>query len=194
MTPVSLQRPQVHPDLDPEGLVERFGDRIYALARRLVGNAADAEDVTQTVLVKLVEKAPTYRGEGAPMGWIYRITMNEAREHFRRRRRRPATGLDLEALAEGGGPAPRAPTVSLPAEPADAADVRTRVRAAVNRLPDGYREAVVLADLQGLGYREAAQLMNLDVNAFRTRLHRARLKLRGALGRLHRPGPAHAAA
>ena len=56
-----------------------------------------------------------------------------------------------------------------------------RVRAAIQELPDGYREAVVLVDLEGLGYPEAAKLLGLHINAFKTRLHRARMFLRNRL-------------
>jgi len=62
-----------------------------------------------------------------------------------------------------------------------AEEVETRVREAIEELPDGYREAVVLVDMEGLAYPEAAKLLSLHLNAFKTRLHRARLHLRNRL-------------
>ena len=80
--------------LDPERLVELYGERIYQIAFRMTGKTADAEDVAQNTLLKILRKRDSFRGDSDPMGWIYRITMNEARELHRRRKRRPAVSLD----------------------------------------------------------------------------------------------------
>jgi RNA polymerase sigma-70 factor, ECF subfamily len=170
--------------LAPALLVERYGERMYRLARRLTGNDADAEDVTQATLVKLLQRGADFRGESDPFGWIYRIVMNEAREIHRRRARRPAVSLDalpLEVREDGHfartfRSLPMAPDAGPVAE-----EVERRVREAIEELPDGYREAVVLVDLEGLGYPEASKLLGLHLNAFKTRLHRARMHLRNRL-------------
>ena len=171
--------------LDPDLLLERYGERIYRLARRMTNSDADAEDVMQNTLIKILRKAESYRGESDPMGWIYRITMNEAREVHRKRKRRPAVSLD--SLPVDFDESNHAVGVSdigkRPDKEAMASEIDDRVREAIAELPDGYREAVVLYDLEGVPYTDAAELMGLSLGGFKTRLHRARLHLRNVLER-----------
>jgi len=169
--------------LDPNLLVERYGERIYRLARRMSNNDADAEDVMQNTLIKILRKASTYRGDSDPMGWIYRITMNEAREIHRKRKRKPSVSLDSMPVEFDGSSHPIGITdISMrPERAAMAGEIEAAVRAAIDELPDGYREAVVLYDLEGVPYQEASDLMELTLGGFKTRLHRARLHLRRRL-------------
>ena len=169
--------------LNPDTLVERFGERIYRLARRMTNSAADAEDVMQNTLLKVLRKAGSFRGDSDPMGWIYRITMNEAREIHRKLKRRPTVSLD--ALPLDFDETAHATGVTdfsrRPERWAMATEIEERVQEAIQELPDGYREAVVLYDIEGLTYQEAADLMELTLGGFKTRLHRARLHLRRRL-------------
>ncbi len=171
-----------HP-LRPESLVDRYGERIYRIARRMMGNDADAEDVTQSTLLKLLEKASSFRGESDPMGWIYRITMNEARETYRRRGRRPAVSLDALPIDfdHTSHPVGLSDFSGRPDAKVYSGEIETRVNEAIQELPDGYREAVILMDLEGLSYKESAEAMDLSLGGFKTRLHRARLHLRRRL-------------
>lgn len=173
--------------LDPERLVDRYGERIYQIAYRMTGKAADAEDVAQNTLLKILRKRDSFRGDSDPMGWIYRITMNEARELHRRRKRRPTVSLDQLPIdfdetnhTVGIQAIPTSPTAGV-----EAREVEEVIREAIQELPDGYREAVVLLDLEGLSYKQAAELMGLTLGGFKTRLHRARLHLRNRLQDLH---------
>lgn len=169
--------------LQPDLLVERYGERIFRVARRMMGSDADAEDVTQNVLLKVLRRGDSYRGESDPMGWIYRITLNESRELYRRRGRRPAVSLD--ALPIDFDDASHAVGVRDFSTRPDKAllrrEVEARVNEAIQELPDGYREAVILMDLEGLSYKSAAEVMGLTLGGFKTRLHRARLHLRRRL-------------
>ncbi len=168
--------------LAPEALVDRYGERVFRLARRMTHNDADAEDVTQNVLMKVFEKADAFRGDSDPMGWIYRITVNEAREHHRRRGRRPAVSLDALSAEVHDDHLVGVTDFSVrPERRAMAAEIDEVVRQAIQELPDGYREPVVLMDLEGLSYKAAAEVLGLTVGAFKTRLHRARLHLRRRL-------------
>ena len=170
--------------LHPDTLVDRYGERIYQIAYRMTGNQADAEDVAQNTLVKVLQKAGSFRAESDPMGWIYRIAMNEARELFRRRKRRPAVSLDAVPVEFGPDLMPPLGIKEIPKRPHDgpiASEIDARVGQAIQELPDGFREAVVLVDLEGLSYVDAAELMDLTLGGFKTRLHRARLHLRNRL-------------
>lgn len=173
--------------LDPERLVDRYGERIYQIAYRMTGKAADAEDVTQNTLLKILRKRDSFRGDSDPMGWIYRITMNEARELHRRRKRRPSVSLDQLPIDFDDSTHPVG-IQAIPSNPlagAQAREVEEVIREAIQELPDGYREAVVLLDLEGLTYKQAAELMGLTLGGFKTRLHRARLHLRNRLQGLY---------
>jgi len=169
--------------LDPELLLSRYGERIYRLARRMTNSDADAEDAMQNTLIKILRKADSYRGESDPMGWIYRITLNEAREIHRKRKRRPAVSLDALPVDfdDTQHPMGLSNLSKRPDKAAMAGEIEARIRAAIDDLPDGYREAVILHDLEGVPYAEAAELMELSLGGFKTRLHRARLQLRRVL-------------
>src|ERR1700678_910791 len=71
--------------LTPERVFREFAPRIYHLARRMLGNDADAEDVTQDVLLQVVRKLDTFRGESAFATWLHRVTVNAALAHRRKR-------------------------------------------------------------------------------------------------------------
>ena len=172
--------------LAPDELVDRYGERMYRLAYRMTRNSSDAEDVTQNALLKVLRKRHTFRGEADPMGWIYRIVMNEAREIFRKRKRRPAVSLDALPVEfdDHTHPTGVRDFSARPDKGAIASETREAMLQAIDDLPDGYREAVVLMDLEGLSYKEAAEVMELTLGAFKTRLHRARLHLRTQLQHL----------
>ncbi len=169
--------------LNPETLVDRYGERIYRLARRMSNSEADAEDVMQNALIKILRNAASYRGESDPMGWIYRITLNEAREIHRKRKRRPAVSLDNLPVDfdETSHPIGVTDIAHRPERFAMSTEIDDRVRMAIDELPDGYREAVILHDLEGVPYQEAANLLDLTLGGFKTRLHRARMHLRRRL-------------
>lgn len=195
MGPWLLGRPRLSTDgafeaLAPDTLVDRYGERMYRLAYRITRNNADAEDVTQNALLKVLRKRHTFRGEADPMGWIYRIVLNEAREIFRKRKRRPAVSLDALPIEfdENSHPVGISDFSGRPDRDVIAEELREAMLEAVEELPDGYREAVILMDLEGLSYKDAAEVMELTLGAFKTRLHRARLHLRGRLQHLLEEG------
>ena len=178
-----MGRAQENDLLDPETLVEKYGERIYRVARRMTRSDADAEDVVQSTLLKVLQKSDTFRGDSDPMGWIYRITVNEARELHRRRGRRPAVSLDQLPVEFDGSAQPVGVTdfSQRPDKLLFQAEVDRVVNQAIQELPDGYRESVVLMDLEGLSYKDAAEVLGLTLGGFKTRLHRARLHLRRRL-------------
>src|SRR5438105_7526923 len=74
--------------LTPENVFREYAPRIYHIARRMLGNDADAEDVTQNVLLQVVRKLPSFRGESAFPTWLYRVTVNAALAYRRQRANR----------------------------------------------------------------------------------------------------------
>src|SRR5580765_2066154 len=91
--------------LTPELVFRGYAPRIYNLARRMLGNDADAEDVTQDVLLQVVRKLDTFRGESAFPTWLHRVTVNAALAHRRKRanRQQRQTHDPLDTLFEGAG-------------------------------------------------------------------------------------------
>lgn len=174
----------------PESVFRDYAPRIYTIARRVLGNDADAEDVTSEVLMQVVRKLHTFRGDSALPTWLHRITVNAALAHREKRanRQKRETGSwdeeTLEAIAAeepSGSKLPRPSDSMAPDDLALATEQRDIIERAIAKLPDGFRELYVLADVEGLPNAEIADILGLSVSAVKSRLHRARLRMRDLL-------------
>jgi RNA polymerase sigma-70 factor (ECF subfamily) len=170
---------------DPEAfatLVQRETRAVYQAAYRIVGRAADAEDVTQEAFVAAYRAIGTYRGDGSLRGWLLRIA---ARIAFRRvTQRRDAA--DLSAIGE---PA-LADRSSEPARAILAAERQRTIRDAIAELPDPYREVVALRFLGDLSLAEVAETTGRPLNTVKTHLRRGLERLRPALAQERELGAA----
>ncbi|MFI4935100.1 MAG: RNA polymerase sigma factor, partial [Caulobacterales bacterium] len=145
---------------------------------RMLGDAAEAEDVAQETFFKVWRYAARWRPGGAKFDtWLHRVALNLCYDRLRRRRETPTADPP-----ERPDPGP-APDRGLEAD-----DVGRRVRAALQGLPTRQREAIVLCHYQELGNIEAAGLMGVSVEALESLLSRGRRALRGALADLVEPG------
>ena len=162
-----------------------YGARIYQLAFRYMKNREDAEEVTQDVLLRVFRKIDAFRGDAALSSWIYRITFNTAMSRLRTLKyRRPAEVPEMVSRTEVGDP-------GTPREVADWSDLaddkvlrsemRARLVSALSQLPDIYRAAVLLRDVQGLSTVEASAVLGVKTQTLKSRLHRGRLILRERL-------------
>ena len=167
-----------------EEVFRDYAPRIYHLAWRMLGNEADAEDVTQDVLLQLVRKLDTFRGESAFPTWLHRITVNAALAHRRKRASREGHRVrdPLDSFLEDGTHASPIRNWSVPPEQ-EVLDRETRglIEKAIAELPEIYRDVYVLADVEGLSNAEIGEMLGLSVPAVKSRLHRARLLMRNAL-------------
>lgn len=173
-----------------EALVDRYGAWIHRVADRLLGDPRDAEEVTQDVLMTVVGKIGTFRGEAALSSWLYRIAANAAYERLRSRRSRAEVSLEPVLPVfddEGRHVHPIADWSSHLEDPAVTGEVRSALERAIGRLPDEYRVVLLLRDVEGLGNEEVANTLGLTVAAVKSRLHRARLVLRGELAQFFSP-------
>ena len=143
---------------------QEYGDTIYRVAFHALNNRADAEDVMQTVLLKLLEHREAFESEAHQKHWILRVAVNESRKVMRSFWRR--TSVPLEEWQEA-------------AAPEDAA--RTEVLEAVMALEPKYRVAVYLYYYEGLTVAETAAAMRANVSTVQTWLLRARARLRKEL-------------
>lgn len=181
-TPATVEHCSPAP-LSAEQVYHDYAPRVYHLARRMVSNDLDAEDVTQDVLLQVVRKLPTFRGESALPTWLHRITLNAALSLRRRRAVREEhriDGADL-LLEEQPTESPARPWTLGPDAQLIIQETRQLINRAIDRLPEKYRQVIVQADLEGRPNAEIAQELGLSLPALKSRLHRARLLLREAL-------------
>ena len=156
-----------------EQLLRRHYDRIYAVCRRITGNDADAADAAQESMIAIVRAIGRFDGRASFGTWAYRIATNASLDELRRRRRRPVTGL----------PAPDdvAPDPTGEAR-LDAVTERDALDAALARLPEEFRVAVVLRDVGDLDYAEIAEVLDVPAGTVRSRISRGRAILVERLG------------
>jgi RNA polymerase sigma-70 factor (ECF subfamily) len=158
-----------------EDVARDYGRFLYTVAYRLTGNADDARDVVQETLLRVRTGLRTYR-PGSMEGWLSRIATNVFLDEMRRRKRRPVERLPEEP--------DRVVPASVAADEALAgASISEDIQAAITRLPDDFRAAVVLSDVVGLSYAEIGEALDVPIGTVRSRIHRGRSMLRAALGR-----------
>jgi RNA polymerase sigma-70 factor, ECF subfamily len=168
--------------------VARYQDKVYRLARRLTGNAADADEALQDTFLQVYRKLSGFRGEARFSTWLYRVATNAALMQRRGRMRRPAESLEeyLPRFDRAGRHATDSDhsRAAQADELLDRARLAARAQAALARLPERYRTPFVLRDLEEMPTLEVARVLGLTAAAVRQRVHRARLMMRGYLGHL----------
>jgi RNA polymerase sigma-70 factor (ECF subfamily) len=168
-------------------IYRRYQQVVYRFGCSMTGSQTAAEDITQEVFVALFRDLAKYDADRASFTtYLYGVVRNLSRERLRRERR----FLSLEILGTHGS------TSSYSVDPTEAlegAELSARIRDALRKLPERYRELVVLCDLHGLSYADAALVVNISTPAVRSRLHRGRQLLRKYLSRLVQPARRRAA-
>ncbi len=155
-----------------ENIVEEYGDFVYNLTYRILGNHADAEDAAQDAFLAAYRNFHRFRGESKVSTWLYRIATNAALMKLRKDRNPRTltqTGYDelqLTSPLEG------------PEKLALNSELRQHLEERLELLPPNLKTAVVLRDVQGLSNEEAAEVLNISVSSLKARLHRGRVLLR----------------
>jgi RNA polymerase sigma-70 factor (ECF subfamily) len=162
-----------------EFLYELHSRRVYALCLRMVGNPADAEDLSQEAFLQLFRKIGTFRGESAFSTWLHRMTVNVVLMRLRKKTL-PTDSLEetLEPDAESSGPKR---DVGAPDLRLSGAVDRVNLERSIEQLPPGYRTVFVLHDVQGYEHNEIAGIMGCSVGNSKSQLHKARTRLRELL-------------
>jgi RNA polymerase sigma-70 factor (ECF subfamily) len=171
-----------------EEIVARYQGRVFRLACRLTSET-DAPDVLQNTFLQVHRSLPSFRGESRFATWLYRIATNAALMLRRGRARKPAESLDafMPRFDEHGihaDPPSQLLVASRADELLDRQVLAEKARAGIARLPDLYRDAFVLRDLEEMSTTEVAQVLGVEPATVRQRVHRARLMLRGYLNDL----------
>jgi RNA polymerase sigma-70 factor (ECF subfamily) len=162
-------------------LILRWERPIYALAYRTIGREEDARDVCQETFLRAFRALPAFRGQAKFSSWLYRITLNLCRDWVRRERRAPLVqapeGTDLVELA--GAAQPVESIEDLVARH----DLSRAVEAAMARLPEEQRSAIILKEYHGLTFQEIADLSGCPLSTVKTRLYQGLTVLRRELAR-----------
>ena len=166
-----------------EAFVRRYQNMVYATAVRLLGNAAEAEDVAQTVFLRAFQRFDEIGSSPAAAGWLKTVTRNVCLNHLSRYRSRWRFFSELEPC--GGARAGRdyAETVSAasPASPMDAAERHQALEHALARLPDHQRVPLVLFHFEDMSYQDIADALRVSLGKVKTDIHRGREALKALL-------------
>ena len=166
---------------DAGQVCEQYGKRVFNLARWMVPNLCDAEDVTQEVFLQVVRKLATFRGESELATWLHRVTVNAALGIRRKARLKKALTLGgpSDQILDRAGAMPgqrRRPLT--PDQLAQTRELRREIDRAIARLPKKYRQVFLLADMNKMSMAAVADYLGIRLGAAKTRLHRARGLLR----------------
>lgn len=157
-----------------EKLYEQYHKRVYSLCLRMLGEASQAEDLTQEVFLQVYKKIGSFRGDSAFTTWLHRLTVNQVLMHFRKR------GVKLEHTSEEGDFTNVVETPLQSTRRISMVD-RLALEKAISELPPGYRTVFVLHDVQGYEHEEIAGLLQVSVGTSKSQLHKARMRLRDLL-------------
>lgn len=166
-------------------LVGTYHGRAYRLAISITRSASDAEEVVQDAFWSVIRNIDTFRGDSSFGSWFYRIVSNAAFRKLRRRRsHRLEITMDevLPVFSEDGRHAHTVVDWSAAVhDPARDTEVRLAITAAIAELPDHYRVALLLRDVEGCSLKQIAEALGISVENAKSRLHRARLFVRKLL-------------
>ena len=155
-------------------LYHEHHSRVYSICQRMTQNVSEAEDLTQEVFIHLFRTIGSFRGESAFTTWLHRLTVNHVLMHFRKRRVRSerTTGNgDLPVQVVAGTSDPKRMRVVD----------RILLSEVIAQLPEGYREAIILHDVEGLEHREIAQIRGRSIGTSKSQLYRGRTMLRALI-------------
>ena len=166
------------PELLFDHLYENYEPMVERWVRRLAGPGAEVEDLIHDVFVVALRRRGEFRGDAKVSTWLFRITEFVVRK--RRFRRKLRQCLDVLHRSHEIAVVPPSPT---PLEVVEQRQQCARLYAALDRLPDKYRTALILCDLESVAAEEAGQLLGLTANAVWVRVHRGRAMLAEQLGK-----------
>jgi RNA polymerase sigma-70 factor (ECF subfamily) len=162
-----------------ERLYRLHSRRVYSLCLRMVGNTAEAEDLTQEAFLQLFRKIATFRGESAFSTWLHRLAVNVVLMKLRKKSGKE-TSLEQVTEPDEESGTPRRDFGAIDLRLSGSLD-RVNLQRAVDQLPPGYKAAFILHDVQGYEHNEIAEMLGCSIGNSKSQLHKARMRLRDLL-------------
>ncbi len=188
-SPGLLERAQAGDAVALEELLREVQPQLYRFSMRMCRHTEDAEDVLQDTMIALARSVRDFRGASSLSTWLFTI----ARSHCIKKRRKSKFAPEREESFEGLSSHEQVAikhSASQPHQEAESAEVWQQVQAGIQKLEPGYREVLVLRDIEGLKAQEVSEVVGISVGAVKSRLHRARAELRDLLtAQMYTPKP-----
>ena len=156
-----------------ETIYRQHASRLYTLACRMAGSPEDGEDLLQEIFLQAYRKLGSFKGDATLGTWLYRLALNHCLDYVRSRRakmNRLTSAIEGEIACE-------------PAARRETPIARLDLERAVERLPEGCREAFVLHDVEGFDHKEVGKLLGIAEGTSKSQVFKARMKLRALLGK-----------
>lgn len=174
-----VQRAIARDEVAIRSIMQANNRRLYRLARGILRNDSEAEDVVQETYVRALTHLQDFRGDSSLATWLSRIAMNEALGRLRRQR----PGVELSSLPPGTLEAqiiqfPNSATSEDPEKTMAQREIQRVVEHAIDELPDNFRIVFITRVIEGMNVEETAEILGLKPETVKTRLHRARTMLR----------------
>jgi len=161
-------------------LYERYAPRVYAVVRRIAGDDDIAQDYAQEAWIRAIRALPTFRGDARFSTWLHRIAVNAALQALRK----------SETRTRREAPMPE--TVPVGPSPGDTL-LERRLESAMDRLPDGMRQVLILHDVEGYTHEEIGEVLGVTSGTSKSQLFKARARMRELLSGLDRNDMDHGA-
>jgi len=155
-------------------LVRKYQNRVANILTRYVRNTGDIADVTQDVFIKVYNSLPSFRGDSAFYTWLYRITVNTAKNYLTRQSRRPPVS-DIDAMeAEGFDGSDALKEADNPEGILRSQEIKKVILSTIDQLPAELKSAITFRELEGMSYEEIATIEDCPIGTVRSRIFRAR--------------------
>ena len=168
-------------------LIERYQDRIFALARHYTKSAVEVEDIVQDTFLKAYRRLETFQRQSSFSTWLYRIAVNTALDFLKRMGRSPVQAVEDPELSAspvrdqaGSGVAIAGPDARLRRE--EIARITAEV---LSELPEIFRTVLVLREFEDMPYQQMADVLGISIGTVESRLFRARARFKEAMIRLY---------
>ncbi len=156
-------------------LVEKYQRKLARLLSRFIRDPAEVEDVTQEAFIKAYRALPAFRGDSAFYTWLYRIGINTAKNYLMALGRRAPTSTEVEAEeAEGFEEGEQLRDINTPESLLLSNEIAETVNATIEKLPEEWRKAIQMREIEGMSYEDIAQAMDCPIGTVRSRIFRAR--------------------
>lgn len=167
-----------------EQLMRLYEKKVYSIALRMTGDAADAFDVSQDTFLRLYHTLNSYRGDSAFSTWLYRLTTNICLDHLRKRKRRRHYEMSLAEMSDRDQDALYADAPDSAHDPERVLEqsvLRGAIQDALDALSPDHRRILVMREIAGLSYAEIAAALELEPGTVKSRIARAREQTRETL-------------